>query len=216
MATKPTVPFTWSTDANFSSGAASGNPTKVDPAGWPTNLQGFVPGVAIVAEFVNKLFNNLGLWTGWLNSGSSTGAADAHIVETNGAGITTLTGATVTSQFQASGILVEDGVVTPATFGASQNNYNPAGLSDARTARVAATAGALNITGIAAPGIDGTCLRLINVGANAIGLPDENGSSTDINRILTPSGAPATLNVGGTAELWYDGTSARWRLLSCT
>ena len=83
MAVKPTVAFTWSTDANFGSGPASGNPTKVLPLGFPANLQGYIPGLAVVAEHENHLFNNLGDWTGWLFAGSFTGADDAHILETD-------------------------------------------------------------------------------------------------------------------------------------
>ena len=86
MAVKPTVSFTWSTDANFSSGPASGNPTKVNPPGFPTNLQGMVPGDAVDAEHVNTLYNNLGLWTGWLDAGANDGGADAHIVESDASG----------------------------------------------------------------------------------------------------------------------------------
>lgn len=88
MAVKPSASFTWATDLNFSSGPASGNPTKVNPPGWPAVAQGNVPDLDIVAEFVNTVFNNVGLWTGWLAAGSSAGAADAHIVETDSNGDT--------------------------------------------------------------------------------------------------------------------------------
>lgn len=91
MATKPAShTFTFSTDGNFSSGPASGNPTKVAPAGWPSNLQGFVPGLEYAAEYRNYLWNKMGDWTGWLNAGSSAGGADAHIVEVDASGNTAL------------------------------------------------------------------------------------------------------------------------------
>lgn len=90
MATKPTVKFTWATTANFSSGAAAGNPTKVNPPGWVTVLEGFVPGDEWTAEPINQVFNTLGDWTGWLDAGSSLGAADAHIVETDANGDTSV------------------------------------------------------------------------------------------------------------------------------
>lgn len=86
MAVKPTQDFTFSSDLNFSSGPASGNPTKVNPAGWPAVVQGFVPGAGIAAEHQNTVNNNLGLWTGWLLAGSNLAGLDAHIVETNGVG----------------------------------------------------------------------------------------------------------------------------------
>ena len=88
MATKPAgdVTFTWATDANFSSGPAAGNPTKVNPAGWTVVAQGAIPGNGIVAEFTNKVRNVLGQWTGWLDSGSSVDAGDAHILEVDANG----------------------------------------------------------------------------------------------------------------------------------
>lgn len=90
MAVKPTVSPTWATDTDFSSGPASGNPTKVNPTGWPTVAQGFVPGNGIIAEFVNTILSNLYEWTGWLLAGSSAGAEDAHIVETDDTGLAVL------------------------------------------------------------------------------------------------------------------------------
>jgi len=100
MATKPSTSdvFSWSTDTNFTSGPASGNPTKVDPTGWPTVLQGFIPATGIAAEYVNRALNALGTWTSWLNSGSSAGAADAHIVETDSAGDAGVQNLNVTDQ----------------------------------------------------------------------------------------------------------------------
>lgn len=90
MATKPAgdVTFTWATDANFSSGPAAGNPTKVNPAGWTVVAQGAIPGNGIVAEFTNKVRNVLGQWTGWLDAGSNIGDNAAHILEVDGNGDT--------------------------------------------------------------------------------------------------------------------------------
>jgi hypothetical protein len=107
MATKPSESFTFSTDANFSSGPASGNPTKVNPAGYPSNLQGFIPGLEYAAELRNKLFNIIGQWTGWLFAGSSAGAANAHIVETDTSGNTKVRNATFTEP--GGGIVSFDG-----------------------------------------------------------------------------------------------------------
>jgi hypothetical protein len=90
MATKPTDVFTWATDANFSSGPDSGNPTKANPPSWPNVAQGEVPGLKVVAAFTNKVRNVLGQWVTWLNAGSSAGAADAHLCETDATGKLTL------------------------------------------------------------------------------------------------------------------------------
>lgn len=96
MAKPSTVP-TWASDANIGSGPAAGNPTKVDPAGWPAVVQGFVPGDSVIATYVNKILNAIcDEWIAWVNAGSSAGAADAHIVETTAAGATTLRRVTTT------------------------------------------------------------------------------------------------------------------------
>jgi hypothetical protein len=86
MATKPGASFSWATDANFSSGPASGNPTKVAS---PTPAQGSIPGQAVLAEYYNQLFNITGQWVSdWLVNGSPAGAEDAHLVETDSFGAT--------------------------------------------------------------------------------------------------------------------------------
>ena len=85
---KPVTAFTWATDANFSSGPASGNATKINPPGWPNVVQGNVPDLTIVAEFQNTALNHIASWIDWVNDGSSAGAADAHIVETDSNGDT--------------------------------------------------------------------------------------------------------------------------------
>lgn len=85
MATKPIASFTWATDANYSSGPATGQPTKV---AIPTPAQGLVPGDDLIPEYLNNLFNALSGWTDWLLDGSSAGALDAHIVETDSGGDT--------------------------------------------------------------------------------------------------------------------------------
>lgn len=85
MATKPGSSFTWATDTNFSSGPASGQPTKV---AIPTPSQGLVPGDDLIPEYLNNLFNFLSTYTDWVLDGSSAGGADAHIVETNASGHT--------------------------------------------------------------------------------------------------------------------------------
>lgn len=90
MATKPTEKFTWATDALIAAGAALGLPTKVNPAGWPNVVQGLVPGVGAAVGALNKTFNVLGQWSGWLYDGSSAGAADAHLVETDANGLAVL------------------------------------------------------------------------------------------------------------------------------
>ena len=88
MATKPITSYIHATDALFGAGPAFGFSTKLPVA---TPLQGFVPGIGIAAEQVNDLFNITGSWiTAWLLLGSSLGAEDAHLVETDAVGLTLL------------------------------------------------------------------------------------------------------------------------------
>ncbi len=72
---------------------------------------------------------------------------------------------------------------------------------------------ALTITGIVAPS-DGRLLLIEAVGAGAVSLADQSGSSSAVNRIITGVGATTTLAAGtGRALLRYDATTQRWRVL---
>lgn len=104
------------------------------------------------------------------------------------------------------GALTASAVLTPATLGASQNNYSPTGLSTAFRVRVSASA-AYNITGLAA-GVDGRLLVLLNVGSFAITLTNADASSTAANRFSF--GANVVLGPGAAIFLQYDATLARW------
>jgi hypothetical protein len=84
MPTKPGSAFVHATDANFSSGPASGNPTKLPV---PDTGQGYIPDTGIAAEHVNSVLNLIGIWlTDWVDQGTFDADEDAHIVETDGAG----------------------------------------------------------------------------------------------------------------------------------
>lgn len=113
MATKPTATFEWATDANFSTGVASGNPTKVNPPGFPVVREGLIPDAELIPEYLNKILNICGDWTtNWVDLGSSAGAADAHIVETDSNGDTAVQGITVgpnDHKLEASGGVDETG-----------------------------------------------------------------------------------------------------------
>lgn len=136
MATKPTDVFTYATDANFSSGPDSGNPTKANPPGWPNVTQGEVPGLKVVAAFTNKIRNVLGQWVTWLNAGSSAGAADAHLCETDSAGMLTLTRIKALSHDQAIEFKKE------LTFpGLTQDFYTTTGATASATMPITAQKG---------------------------------------------------------------------------
>jgi len=102
------------------------------------------------------------------------------------------------------------GSITPAAFGADQNNYNPTGLSTASTLRLSSLA-PLNITGLAG-GSDGRILTLHNIGGSNWTLVDESASSTDINRFALTGNQ--TIPPDTSVTIQYDGPSLRWRLLS--
>lgn len=108
--------------------------------------------------------------------------------------------------------LIYNNVISPASLLLDVNNYNPAGLSNAKILRVSATLIA-NITGIAAQEA-GRELLIINIGLFNIGLTDNSASSTASNRILGGNGANKTLQTDECALLWYDGLSSRWRVIT--
>jgi hypothetical protein len=64
--------------------------------------------------------------------------------------------------------------------------------------------------------VAGEMLTLINVGAFDLVLDDQSPRSREPNRIITGTGRNLTLGSDRTATLFYDQTSARWRVLSTT
>lgn len=107
-------------------------------------------------------------------------------------------------------LFIANGFISPS-FGATQNNWNPTGLSSCSVIRATATAGALRITGIVAQS-GGTRLLLINVGSNVFTIDNESVSSTAANRISHNVSSYA-IGPNDAVELWYDSTSSRWRCI---
>ncbi|HYE59427.1 MAG TPA: hypothetical protein VD948_13020 [Rhodothermales bacterium] len=103
---------------------------------------------------------------------------------------------------------IEHPATSPAQITADQNNYDPGAGYFFRLSSDASR----NITGIAG-GANGRKILLVNVGSNDIVLTNEDGASTAANRVITGTGASVTLAANDTAELIYDSTTARWRLL---
>lgn len=102
MATKPVNNLAeWadsSNGGNYTGGPYAGQPRKVSiPAG--VAAEGFRPGALdpSAAEHINDYLNQMSLFIRWVYDGSSAGAPDAHIVETNSTGRATLHGLTVTN-----------------------------------------------------------------------------------------------------------------------
>jgi len=104
--------------------------------------------------------------------------------------------------------IVNNGIIT-VSITASQNNYNPVGLSTCNVIRISSSA-SYNITGLTAQE-SGRTIMIINIGTQAITLVTESASSTESNRFASPSNQ---LGAKENAILWYDITSARWRVIA--
>jgi hypothetical protein len=105
-----------------------------------------------------------------------------------------------------------ESVITPS-LSASQNDWNPSGLSTATQVRVSLTT-SVSITGITA-GSNGQRLLITNTNVQyALVLVHENTSSTAANRLNL--GQHLVLFAQESAQLAYDSTAARWRLIRVT
>jgi hypothetical protein len=83
MPTKPAGVYSVATDLNYSSGVATGFPTK---SATVSATEGFFPDTAIAAEEQNYLWNLTGEWTSWLFAGTSLPVIDTTIVERDALG----------------------------------------------------------------------------------------------------------------------------------
>lgn len=97
--------------------------------------------------------------------------------------------------------------VSPTQLTADVNDYDP---SRAKVWRLTSDA-SRTITGIAG-GSDGRTQKIINDGSFDIVIAHQNGGSTGGNRIITGTATNLTLAPGDIANLFYDGTEARWRV----
>ena len=93
------------------------------------------------------------------------------------------------------------GRIAPAQITANQNNYNPTGLSTARTMTINSDA-SRDITGLAAQA-DGRVITIINNGSQNIVFKNQNGGSSAANQFACPGAVDFTLNQFDTAELEY-------------
>lgn len=167
---------------------------------------------------------------GFADTSKSTGLADlAHVARRNpavaskplefsqqvsGVAVPTLvlSAPSGSASCEIPGKLSLTGVVSPAAYGASQNNLSPTGLAGAGVLRVAATT-PVSITGLAG-GTDDRQLLVYNRGANAITLTNEDVLSNAANRFLF--GANLVLQADEAVHLTYDAASARWRSVGRT
>lgn len=108
-------------------------------------------------------------------------------------------------------------VVTTTSTG-TQNDFAP-GISNNTIIRCN-NATLLTINGFAS-GVSGQRILLVAIGAGEVDLAHQAGASVAGNRLIlfatsgvTPLAPVSATGAGGTAELEYDGTTARWRLIA--
>lgn len=110
---------------------------------------------------------------------------------------------------------IEDGITpntsTITTTGTQTALALPTG--DADLVIFANNASLLTLQGLAA-GADGQRLTMFSIGAGQVDLAHQNGSATATDRIITMPSATISLAAGaGRAELIYDATTGRWRVV---
>jgi len=117
------------------------------------------------------------------------------------------------------------GVISPASIGSDQNNYNPTNLDTCCVIRQDASAN-VSLTGLTAPTThaSGRVIVFINISAYRITLKHESASSTAANRFANPKESAGSSGDAGSdgrdiwlfpndsVVLWYDNTSTRWRI----
>jgi microcystin-dependent protein len=109
-------------------------------------------------------------------------------------------------------LLVGPNEFSPASIGAHQNNYDVTEGGTLRTfgdVRLTAS-GAYNITGLTG-GFEGARLRIVNIGASAITLMDQDAASLAANRMILIGGTDRALAQNDSIELVYFNTDSRWR-----
>lgn len=218
MPTKPSETFTCATDANFSSGDAAGQPTKVNPPGFPNCAQGVgTPGAPAVPEYLHKLLNITGQWVSdWLNVGSAAGAEDAHLVETDATGLANLARlgvsilATITGKLLLSGAnagirhrsdyatMVHTG---PSTLTVAADTYFCTGVLAADRAVALSSTGAT----------EGQRIRAVNTlgGGGGFELIFSREGSIELGRIEQN----AATNQGGFIE--FEFANGDWHAIAC-
>lgn len=99
---------------------------------------------------------------------------------------------------------------SPAQITAAQNNYAlPSNTSMVRLSSDASR----TITGFLATNNNNRFAVLINVGAQNLVLAHQSSSSDEANRIISPFAADFTIAANESVVIWYDPTTARWRIL---
>ena len=85
------------------------------------------------------------------------------------------------------GAITLTGIISPSALGASQNDWNPTGLSTANVIRMTGDAGGTSLTGLAAQE-SGRMILLFCIGGGVVTLEDENAGSSAANRFVENQG----------------------------
>lgn len=211
MATKPSsTPAIWASNALYTTGPFIGSSSKVVPAP-AVAAEGHRPGAAFPtpAEYENSQQNLITTWIkNWLSLGSSAGAADAHVVETNSAGRATLHGLTVNDLVnEVAAAVTGVGVATPALLvtnisgggGVVSQINNTNGAAFATSIGTGSGIGLYaGMTGTVAGGA-GVRVDATNTTTAAAVIVNHAGSGTGVEVTATGAGRGVTV-VGGTGD----------------
>ena len=180
----------------------------------------------------NTLTTGTGLTT--INSTAINLAGNSTVLDLSGSGVlglNTVTNRAITTgsgTFTAGGSLTVNGTTTASgnliasgyiatqkspdyvTTG-TQNNVN---LGPSSLVRYAGSADS-TFTGISG-GTDGRIIHLMNASAYTVTITNQDASSTDENRVITPTGASIVIKPTTTAMMQYDSGASRWRILAVT
>lgn len=102
-------------------------------------------------------------------------------------------------------------VITPSQITSTQNDYAPTGWATAQLVRLSSDADFDKITGFSA-GVSGEVKTLTNIGSYCLYLAPEHTGSSAANRISYQE--EVILWPGSSCQIFYDGTSSRWRVLA--
>lgn len=168
---------------------------------------------------VVSILNN---WDGTANDFTGPGAALVTRIsdKVNGIFVTSISDllTTSTAALGSTTLAAAFGItsaLTPTALSGAVNDYNPTGFSATTVIRIDPNGAARNITGFVAT--SGAVHRLCNisvVGAENLVLKHQDAGSAAGNRIIGPNLADHTIRPGGSADIWYDVTTARWRVLA--
>jgi len=120
-------------------------------------------------------------------------------------------------EVKASSIIAPSAILTPASFNANQNNYNPTGWIVGgvvqKTILRLQSVGANNITGLVPSSPElGNVVTIMNVGVSNFTIRNNDANSLAANRFLMSGNT--LLNPGEAATFVRDTVIARWRQIS--